>query len=64
MSKFPATLYVGVEEEGTKEEFLITDKDIENLAMRGGNSVAIYQLKEVVVADLKLEVRKAKVGRK
>ncbi len=57
MSKFPATLYVGVENAGTEEEFLNTDKDIENLAVRGGNAVAVYQLKEVVVADLKLEVR-------
>ena len=58
MSKFPVTLYVGIENEGHgEEEFRDTATDIDDLAIRGGRAVAVYQLKEVVVADLKLEVR-------
>lgn len=66
MSKFPVTLYVGIEQEGQEDEFFETAQNIADLAIRGGNNVAVYQLREVVVADLKLDVRpsKTRAGKK
>ncbi len=55
MFEFPETLYVGIENEGTEDEFRNTATDIGELAMRGGNRVGIYRLEKTIVADLKLE---------
>lgn len=55
--KFPKELYVTVEYEGTEDEFLLTNKNVEDVAQVGETvKVAVYELVRTVEVDTEIQV--------
>ena len=61
MKKFPRVVYVMVGNDGTPDELLLAETEIEDFDLKSFPSrVAIYRLDHVVKADVKVETKKVR----
>ena len=63
--EFPKTIYVRIEGEDTREEYLTASEDpADGLAIGKRTRLAMYELKGLVVADVEVKLTPAKRGRR